>query len=270
MASNTTIMQKLILLLLIAFTGFVQGQTLDSIQRAYKVTAPSLNSDRPGSTYSPLTVGNNALMTQFGLDIGGHSAARWGITSSSVKAALDLRYGIGNKFEIGSFISGSSNQIELDNIEDQVRNSSSYSLNARYNAMAGNGGNLGFLADAAFGHDREENYMTYVLKSMYSISITPVVGVSTNLGYNYSEGSSWGNYTLNLGFSVFSDFGFYVEGFGNFGNTTNEFWLDGGLWYLIGPNVQLDMLFIRGFNNDVQDNTLSVGVTWRLLEPKYK
>jgi hypothetical protein len=233
-----------------------------------KKTAAPLNSDRPGQTYSANTVGNKALMTQLGLEIGGHRLYSWDISSSSVKGTIDLRYGIGDRFEIGSFISGFSNQINTDLIEDRERNTSSYSLNARYTALSNDRNSLGFLADAAYGTDRQESSMTYSVKALYSVSITKSFSISSNLGFNTSEGSSWGNYTLNLGFPLFDDFGFFAEIYGDFGSDRNQYWIDGGIWYLIGPNVQLDAYFAKGFNNNVQDLYGTLGLTWRLIEPK--
>lgn len=261
-------MKNILFLFVLVFSLSAFGQTLDSLQQLQKKQGAPLNTDRPGATYSANTVGKGALMTQFGLDIGGHTLYQWDVTSSSVKGAIDLRYGIGENFEIGSFIYGSSNNINTDLIEDTQRNASAYSLNLRYTALSNDVNSLGFLADAAYGHDRQEDFMIYSAKALYAISLNNVIGLSSNLGYNYSEGSSWANYTINLGFGLYDDFGFYVESFGDFGGEIDAFWIDGGIWYLIGPNVQLDMLFAKGFNNNIQDVIGSVGVTWRLIEPK--
>jgi hypothetical protein len=261
-------MKNVVFLLVLFFSFSAFGQTLDSLQQLNKKQGAPLNSDRPGATYSANTVGKGAFMTQFGLDIGGHRLYKWDVSSSSVKAGVDLRYGIGENLEIGSFISGTSNNINTNLIEDTQRNNSSYSLNLRYTALSNDVNSLGFLGDVAYGHDRQNNYMTYSAKALYAISLNNVIGLSSNLGYNYSEGTSWANYTLNLGFGLYDDFGFYVESFGDFGGGTDDLYIDGGIWYLIGPNVQLDMLFTKGFNNNVQDLIGAVGVTWRLIEPK--
>ena len=261
-------MRAFLFILLLSTGQFVFSQTLDSLKSVYNEDIIPLNSDRPGATYNPSTVGKGALMTQVGMEIGGHRLYKWDIESASVKGAVDVRYGIGDKWEVGSFISGYSNNIQGPRIEDQTRNTSSYSLNLRYNILEKDFGSIGMLGDVAYGKDREEDYMTYMLKLMYSVSLNNVIGVSSNLGYNYSEGSSWANYTLNLGFGLYDDFGFYLETYGNLSNTTNEVWVDAGCWYLVDPNIQLDILIAKGFNNNVQDYFGSVGVSWRILEPK--
>ena len=252
--------------LLFSFSAF--SQTLDSLQKADDKVGAPLNTDRPGATYSANTVGKGALITQFGLDIGGHESYKWEISNSSVKGAVDLRYGISENLEIGSFISGASNNIDSDLIEDTQRNYSSYSLNLRYTALSNDVNSFGFLGDVAYGHDRQNDFMTYSAKALYAISLNNVIGLSSNLGYNFSEDASWANYTINVGFGLYDDFGFYVESFGDIGSDFQDLWIDGGVWYLIGPNVQLDMLFAKGFNNNIQDLTGSIGVTWRLIEPK--
>ncbi len=261
-------MKNYIFLIVALFSFSMYGQTLDSLQQLNSKQGAPLNSDRPGATYSAYTVGRGALMTQFGLDVGGHRLYQWDVNSSSVKGAVDLRYGIGDDLEIGSFISRTSNNINTDLIEDTKRNNSSYSLNIRYNALSNKVTSLGFLGDVAYGHDRQNNFMTYSAKALYAMSLNNVISLSSNLGYNFSEGTSWANYTLNLGFGLYDDFGFFVESFGDFGGGTDDFYIDCGIWYLIGPNVQLDMLFTRGFNNNVQDLIGAVGVTWRLIEPE--
>lgn len=262
-------MKKYFVFLFLSVSSIAFSQTLDSLEKVFhKKEAPSLNSDRPGSTYSAVTVGKGAFMTQWGVEFGGPSAAKWNAESSSLKGLLDLRYGISENLEIGSFINTYQNNISFDNLELEQRNSS-YSLNLRYTALNSDGFALGFLADAAYTNDKKAgDSWTYSAKALSGIALGDVFSLTSNLGYNYSGGSSWANYTLNIGAALFNDFGIYAEAYGNVGNDVNEVWLDAGLWYLVAPNVQLDALFAKGFNNNVQDLIVSLGVTWRLIEPK--
>jgi len=262
-------MKNLLFLLFLSVSSIAFSQTLDSLEKVFhKEDAPSLNSDRPGATYSAVTVGKGAFMTQWGAEFGGHHLAKWNVESSSLKGLLDLRYGISEKLEIGSFINTYQNNITFDTIQYEQRNSG-YSLNLRYTVLNANGFALGFLADAAYTNDKKAgDSWTYSVKALSGIALGDIFSLTSNLGYNYSGSSSWANYTLNIGAALFSDFGIYAEAYGNVGSDVNEVWIDAGLWYLAGPNVQLDALFARGFNNNVQDLIVSVGVTWRLIEPK--
>ncbi len=262
-------MKKYFIFFFLTLSSIAFSQTLDSLEKVFhKKEAPSLNADRPGATYSAVTVGEGALLTQWGVEFGGHSLAKWNAESSSFKGLLDLRYGIGEKLEIGSFINTYQNNITLDTLKFEQRNSS-YSLNLRYTVLNSNGFALGFLADAAYTNDKKAgDSWLYSVKALSGIALGDVFSLSSNLGYNYSGGSSWANYTFNVGAALFNDFGIYAEAYGNVGPDVNEVWLDGGLWFLAGPNVQLDAFFAKGFNNNVQDLIVSVGVSWRLIEPK--
>ena len=265
---NLSEMKNIFFLIVFMFSVFAFGQTLDSLQKLNEQQGAPLNSDRPGATYSANVVGKRALMTQLGFDIGGHQSYKWDATSAYVSGVFNLRYGLTDRLELGTFIYTISNNIDSDVIEDAERNLTAYSLNLRYTALSNDRNSLGFLTDVAYGYDRKDEFWIYTAKALYAVSFNKVVGLSSNLGYNYSEGSSWVNYTLNLGFSLYDDFGFYVEGFGDIFNSGNVFWIDGGIWYLVGPNLQLDMLFAKGFNNNIQNITGSIGLTWRIIEPK--
>ena len=75
-------------------------------------------------------------------------------------------------------------------------------------------------------------------------------------------------YTLNLGAGLFDDFGIYLETYGFVYAGSSDIWIDGGLWYLINHHVQWDILFSKGFNNNIQDYFLSTGLTWRIHDPR--
>ena len=258
-------MKNLFLIIFLLVTTIASAQALDSIREYLHVEYKPLNSDRPGATYTPLTVGKNILNTQLGADYGGKNKERLDIKSASLKALFELRYGIGNRFEIGSFNSWFTEEL-VDNPEFMT-NSISHSINARYTIHTSDLHSIGALADVAYGKTDGIESMTYSLKALYSISLSPIFSFNSNLGYNTTEGDDWVNYTINFGATLFDDFGVFAEGYGNL-STQNEFWLDGGVWYLIGPNLQLDAFFVQGFNNDIREYSISIGATWRIIQPK--
>jgi hypothetical protein len=76
-----------------------------------------------------------------------------------------------------------------------------------------------------------------------------------------------GLYTLALGISALKKTGFFVEFFGDTalnGSTSAANNIDGGLTYLVRPNVQLDFAVGKGISTESLDWFLTLGVSFRL------
>ena len=263
-------MKKIFFLFAFLWSLISFGQALDSIRNSVQDIVPPLNTDRPGQTYNALTVGKGVAMTQLGLSLGGHRLARWDIESSSVQGDVELRYGLTKRLEIGGIYSGLSNQIALDSISDSERSVNSGGGNLRLNILDKSKGALGVRLDYLYKEELSQSYSNVTFRVLGSYSLSDRFGLSSNVSYDYGGSDAVGSflYTLNLGFNLFDDFGLYLETYGSVSEGAGEYWIDGGFWYLIGPDVQWDLQFAKGFNNNVQDIYVNTGLTWRILDPR--
>jgi hypothetical protein len=264
-------MKNYILFILFSIvSSFGYSQALDSIRDSMKDDAQPLNSDRPGQTYNASTVGKGVLMTQLGLDIGGHRLYKWDLESTSVKGLVELRYGLLPNLEIGGMYYGFSNKIDNDSIPDADRKEQAFGGNVRYNLKETDHSTFGLLLDYANYNDDLGSSGAGTLKFLYGVKLSETFNLTGNLGYSYGGEDPSGNflYTLNLGAGFFEDFGVFLESYGFVYSESSDIWIDGGLWYMINPHIQWDVLFSKGFNNNVQDYFLSTGLTWRIHDTR--
>jgi hypothetical protein len=92
-----------------------------------------------------------------------------------------------------------------------------------------------------------------------------------SLGYNY--GAEWNGdsrkptwlYTLSAAKSLSSVMGFYVETYGYYQTSSKlDKRFDGGLTFLLNPNVQLDASGGLGVGSSELNTYLSLGLSWRV------
>ena len=101
---------------------------------------------------------------------------------------------------------------------------------------------------------------------LFSHDLSDSVQVAYNLGYNKyfennSEGSSPGIFVYSLVFSKsFGSVGTFIEIFGENGSNQSQSNWDLGLTYLIKDNLQADISYGKGINNQL--SYLSVGAAW--------
>ena len=135
------------------------------------------------------------------------------------------------------------------NLLNKISSSTKVSLLTHLSLGVGDYNNEGILIRLLFSHDLSES-----------------VQVAYNLGYNKyfennSESSSHGIFIYSLVLSKsFGPVGTFIEIFGENGsNQTQSNW-DLGLTYLIKDNLQADISYGKGINNQL--SYLSVGAAW--------
>jgi hypothetical protein len=135
------------------------------------------------------------------------------------------------------------------NLLNKISSSTKVSLLTHLSLGVGDYNNEGILSRLLFSHDLSES-----------------VQVAYNLGYNKyfennSESSSRGIFVYSLVLSKgFGPVGTFIEIFGENGsNQTQSNW-DLGLTYLIKDNLQADISYGKGINNQL--SYLSVGAAW--------
>jgi len=96
-----------------------------------------------------------------------------------------------------------------------------------------------------------------------SHEISDKIGLGYNIGYDYVGQQSSLTYSFALGFQLSNSLGFYIEPYGEWGESNNyESNFDLGISYLVNDNFQLDASYGVGLNNDMQ--YLSAGFSWRI------
>ena len=100
-----------------------------------------------------------------------------------------------------------------------------------------------------------------ITKLCVSHSITSWFGLGYNFGYTYLDKTHGFNYSLAFGFSVSEKIGAYVEPYGSYlEGGTYESNFDGGVTYLLKKNIQLDVSYGFGINQNM--NYFSLGLSW--------
>lgn len=230
----------------------------------------SLSSDRPGASLTPLTLQKGLWQIQFGLN-GGESydlGSKKDYNTGGMP--FDLRTGIAKNLElmISAFPEFGSNVGAASGIEYA---SVSLGASLRYNIVRNS--NAGSLAVfAGYNHVNYENIewgSATSVKAIYAIPLGNILAFTTNLGYSfYSFDADGFDYTFNLGISILPRLGAFIETYGsipsaNTENAVSENWIDGGLFFMVNDNFQLDILYAQGTFNDFQNFFTSLGLTYR-------
>ena len=102
----------------------------------------------------------------------------------------------------------------------------------------------------------------FLNRVLISHALSDSLSIGYNLGYNmrYTQEGDF-IYALFLAKS-FSRLGTYFEVYGNKSESLSLFNFDFGGSYLLNPNLQLDISYGRGLNNDIVDY-FAAGVSWR-------
>ena len=135
------------------------------------------------------------------------------------------------------------------NLLNKTSSSTKVSLLTHLALGVGDYNNEGILSRLLFSHDLSES-----------------VQLAYNLGYNKyfknnSEGSSPGIFVYSLVLSKsFGPVGTFIEIFGENGSNQSQSNWDLGLTYLIKDNLQADISYGKGINNQL--SYLSVGAAW--------
>ena len=230
----------------------------------------SLASDRPGASLTPLTVQKGLWQIQFGLN-GGES---YDVTAkkdyNTGGMPFDLRTGIAKNLELmlSAFPEFASNVGAGSGIEYAAM---SVGASLRYTIIRNsNAGSLGVFV--GYNHVNYENIewgSATSIKAIYSVPVGNILSFTTNLGYSfYSFDADGFDYTFNIGIAFLPRVGAFIETYGsvpstNAENAVSENWLDGGLYFLVNDNFQLDILYAQGTFNDFQNFFTSIGLTYR-------
>ncbi len=224
------------LLLLILFTQIVCSQ--------------SIITDRPDQTESAVSVGENIFQIESGVL---NEEDNSGEKKLSLPTNL-FRYGVSEKIEL---------RLNLERLDEKnygigsIEIGSKINLNKNQNSLT----KIAFLSHMILPK-KKQNLGLMNLISLSHEQIDPL-SIGYNLGYtHFFNQYGYLKYSLALGTSLSEKIGFFIETYGEIEKSEiprSNF--DSGFTYLVKDNLQIDISFGLGINNEM--NFQSIGISWK-------
>jgi hypothetical protein len=233
-------------------------------------TEPELVTDRPDQTESTEIVPRGFVQTELGFGDADHAeATAAGLARIGLSSRVELRVGLD---EI--FLSGPEDAIDLSLgakirlLEERDRRPA-LAVIAALNQKAGD--SLSPLSDG----------LRPSFRFAASHTLSERLSLAYNAGVAWDESVSFAGmpavpdktlesrflWTAALGIGATERIGFFVEAFGDSGLSDDgptETSIDGGMTFLVRPNVQLDVFVGTGISNAAPDWLAGLGVSFRL------
>lgn len=245
--------------------------------------APGLVTDRPDQTESPVAVPAGLVQVESGLTLTVHDAGPYETRIVEGPGTL-VRVGLGRRAEL---------RLAWDGWIDEDRDPDDEQLGERTRDGAGDGEvgvKVGLrseagawpetallvgvslpVGDGAFSSDR----LDPAIRLAFGHTLTERLSLGYNVGVDWSsepgdegvrETFSRLVYTVALGTALTERLGAFVELFGVEpvdAPAGSEVSVDGGLTYLLRPNLQLDLSAGAGLNEEAPDAFVGAGVSYR-------
>lgn len=221
--------------------------------------------DRPDQTESSSTILENSFQIEMGMVI--QKSDDNHVTSFAGPSTL-IRYGISDKIELRLFNQFESHKIKLDSGDIKTNGLGDIEVGIKVQVFKKEGVNteVAFLSHAIIPTAKDElsnQKIGTINKLSISHSISDAIGLGYNIGYDYVGKTSALTYSVVLGFSLSDKIGAYIEPFGALAEGGQyEANFDVGLTYLAKDNLQFDVAYGTGLNNDMQ--YLSAGFSWNI------
>ncbi len=228
-----------------------------------KTFSQEIVTDRPDQTESSVTVGKNDFQIESGVlyKKSDNSISFFGPSTL-------LRYGFTNGVELRFVSQSESTKIGLEGGDISYSGFNDLEFGAKIQLLKKETINteMAFLSHVIIPTAKENltsNRVGVVNKLSISHEISDKIGLGYNIGYDYVGQQNSLTYSAALGFQLSNSIGFYVEPYGEWGESNNfESNFDVGFSYFVNDNFQLDASYGVGLNNDMQ--YLSVGFSWRI------
>ena len=255
----------IILFLILFLNNILKGQN-DSI--------PSMVTDRPTQCISPILVPRGYFQIESGFIYTSQGNEQYKINELDVLGTL-FRYGIFDNFEIRLFSSYSSLKYhdKVLNTDSTLSGLGPLSLGFKIHIVEEKGvrPELAIVADITLRHVGKDGFHpTYsypVAKLVASNTLSNKFALGYNMGFAYDGESADGFfvYSIVLGYNISSKMVVFIEPYGNFDHSAiPNHNLNGGLTYLIRRNLQFDISGGVGLTDEVNENFISFGFSWRI------
>lgn len=227
-------------------------------------------SDRPGQTFSPLSIGKNNIQFQAGFEV-----FKQKHISNSTQIVLPnffFRWGLSKKVELNTYLEYSTSTTKTNQLKYFSNGFSNTSIGARWNISEESKSKpaIGLLALLKIPHTnavQQTHHIAPKIVASFSKSIFPKISFNTNWGAEWDgiNNAAQGIYTLNLGYTVHSNLFVFIENYGNF---TQQSWMskwDAGFGYLINNQFQIDAAVGWNQQASTKESYISIGISKRIL-----
>ena len=241
---------------------------------------PELITDRPDATESPVTVAPGLFQLELGATLTNDESAGVRTESFALPQTL-LRIGLSERTELRIGWAGFQDQDQYgggQSLRSDGAGDTELGVKIALTKSRATGPLTALLVSTSIPSGTAD-FSTERFDPAFRLAVAHSLSDSIDLGYNVgvvwqSELEETGHhtltsmiYTLATGFSLSDRWGLFVELFGELGLSETgppAHSFDGGLTYLLRPNLQLDMAGGVGLSSAADDWFALVGITTRL------
>jgi len=251
---NILEMKRIGLVLLVAFGGFAQAQTIVS--------------DRPTQAVSSSIIATGSIQVEGGVGAGFVPEGLKNRNQILAPTVL-VRYGLSDYFELRMKTQFESHSSPLDLKRTSGMADLQIGTKIRLLDKEDSDTKVAWLTQVVIPTG-SRGISEDIFKGINRLSISHVITESINLGYNFGfnyrpDINGDLTYAVPLKVAVSKKVSFYVEPYGQYRRLLEvEANLGGGLTYLLKDNVQFDFSFGTGLNHKM--NYLAAGFSWNVVK----
>lgn len=237
------------------------------VEASFSQSAETIRSGRPGQTIGPHSVDRGYLQVQTGaVLLKSEPNSSPDLDTQDINTVI--RYGFSESLEFSTLMVYQRDQ--LSGAGDRT-GLSRFDLGFRLNFIPEPKGlvpALGFQTrfrlDAVSSEFRSGDITPEMILVTQHV-LTEQISWIHNFGLNYGREDREHIYfwASNLSFSLSKKLGAFFEVYGNKANGRSNYFYNGGLYYLLNNDLQLDVLAGSDLNSGVQEQFVSAGVSWR-------
>lgn len=237
---------------------------------SYAQYQTTISADRPGATVSAFTVGKKVLQGEHGVMFFDNFPDSVNINTYTTEHVV--RYGLSERFELNSLFEYQADIFRFKQKDFLKQNATSkLQIGFRANLCSEKKWRpaISFQTRIAiprisklYGAKYTSAEMT--LSTQYSLPKNLTFVTIWVMAFDGNSPAPLGKYALNLGFPIAKNLNGYIENYSNWQAQTFQTRVDGGIMYLIGNNLQLDLSAGFGRNQGVTDYFVATGIAWRV------
>lgn len=229
-----------------------------------------IRSSRPGQSFTPYTVGEDAFQIQSGINFNGFDDSGSDDGDGFFFIALG-RYGISETIEVRTEFQINRDQVMSAGEKETFNGLSAWTIGVRFNILNPDDATkpaLGFQFDLntnAASSDFKSEYIAPKIILLHSQALNPWLGLTTNWGvaWNGNDEIPRGFYTLAFTFALSDKWAVLAENYGEVEDSDFDTRFDTGLAYLVNNDLQLDLGMGYGKNDNASDYFIDAGVSIR-------
>lgn len=239
-------------------------------------TNEPLIGDRPDQTESAYTISKGMVQIETGFTMSQHETGSLKITNYDYNSTL-IRWGIGQAMEwrFQQDFSGIKTENTLSNSSVTEQGAAGFITGFKVLLTEEETWRprIAFLADVTLPWTGNKEFRPDYIAPSFKFSFEHTLSQKVSLGYNL--GGTWDGvgpemnafYSLVAGFSLSDRMGAFAELFGEIPESGNgDHRIDGGVTYLILPNLQFDLAGGFGITSHFEGYFVTTGIIYRFPE----